>query len=413
MPRNFFLAVLAVLSVPILAVLFVMGMFGWQYFNTKGVAYFGRPQAERQRFKRRVAGYGRFIRPALRPLAAFISNPNQFAISYKGVHLPANNCNAKSVAQAVQYAPQPNDLFVVTQMKCGTTWMQQLAYETLQRGQGDFSDAGHGHLYAASPWLESINGVSVSNAPLIGLSQTRLIKTHLPASLCPYSASAKYIYVTRHPTSCYGSCVDFFHAAAGPFTPPADALLDWFCSDEMWWGSWPDHAAGFWQWAEARPNVLFVHFEEMKRDLPAVIQRVAAFLQLTLTEAELALVAEKCSFSYMKAHEEQFEMMPPNFLAAGDTFFKSGSLQRHESVDPARKARILAFCREKLAGSDYPLAQFYPDVAENGRQPARDDGLHTPGDNGNDASGRDATAGPGHPGYDQRPLFFLHHGAWR
>jgi aryl sulfotransferase len=358
---------LVVLGVPILVVLFMMGMFGWQYFNTRGMAYFGRPQSERQRFKRQVARYGRFIRLLLRPLAAYISNPNQFAISHDGVHLPANNCNAKSVAQAVQYAPQPNDLFVVTQMKCGTTWMQQLAYEVLLRGQGDFSDAGHGHLYATSPWLESINGVSVANAPLIGRSQTRLIKTHLPASLCPYSASAKYIYVTRHPASCYRSCVDFFHAATGPLAPPANALLDWFCSDGMWWGSWPGHVAGFWQWAQTRPNVLFVHFEEMKRDLPAVIRRVAAFLQVTLTEAELAQVAEKCSFSYMKAHEEQFEMVPPNFLASGDTFFKSGSLQRHAEVDPAHKARILAFCREKLAGSGYPLAQFYPDVAENGR----------------------------------------------
>jgi hypothetical protein len=357
---------LIVLGVPILMVLFVIGMFGWQYFNTKGLAYFGRPQAERQRFKQQVARYSRFIRPLLRPLAACATNPNQFTISYDSIRAPSNNCNAKSFAQAVHYAPQPNDLFVVTQMKCGTTWMQQLAYEVLLHGHGDFSDAGHGHLYATSPWLESFNGVSVADAPLLGRSQARLIKTHLPATLCPYDESAKYIYVTRHPASCYRSCVDFFRSVSGPFTPPDDALLDWFCGDQMWWGSWPDHVAGFWQWAQMRPNVQFVHFEEMKRDLSAVIRRVAAFLDVSLTDAELTQVAEKCSFDYMKAHEEQFEMMPPNFLASGDTFFKSGSLQRHAAVAPAHKARILAFCRERLTGSDYPLAQFYPDVADNG-----------------------------------------------
>ena len=63
--------------------------------------------------------------------------------------------------QAVQYAPQPNDLFVVTQMKCGTTWMQQLAYEVLLHGEGNFSDAGHGHLYATSPWLDGNSPVAI------------------------------------------------------------------------------------------------------------------------------------------------------------------------------------------------------------------------------------------------------------
>ena len=361
---GYFLLIL--LGIPVLMILFVVGMFGWQYFNTKGLAYFGRPKAARQRFKQQVARYGRFIRPLLRPLAAHITVINQFTISYKSVRVPANNCNNKSLAQAVHYTPQPNDLFVVTQMKCGTTWMQQLAYEVLLHGQGDFSDAGHGHLYATSPWLESFNGVSVADAPLIGHGQTRLIKTHLPATLCPYSESAKYIYVTRHPASCYRSLVDFFRSVSGPFMPPEEALLDWFCSDQMWWGSWPDHVAGFWHWAQMRPNVLFVHFEEMKRDLPVVIRRVAAFLDVVLTEAELTQVAEKCSFNYMKAHEEQFEMMPPSFLSSGDTFFKSGSLQRHASVDPGHKARILAFCRERLTGTAYPLARFYPDVAGNG-----------------------------------------------
>jgi len=358
---------LIVLGFSLLVVMFVVGLFSWQYFHTRGLAYFGRPLAERQRFKQQVARYGRFIRPLLRPLAPRLSDPNQFTVAYNGVYAPANNCNNKTFTQAVHYAPQPHDLFVVTQMKCGTTWMQQLAYEVLLHGQGDFSDAGHGHLYATSPWLESFNGVSMAGAPLIGPSQTRLIKTHLPSSLCPYSEAARYIYVTRHPASCYRSLVDFFHALSEPFTPADEVLLEWFCSDQMWFGSWPDHVAGFWQWSQTRSNVLFVHFEEMKRDLPTVIQQVAAFLDVVLTDAEQVQVAEKCSFDYMKAHEDQFEMMPPSLLASGDTFFKSGSLHRHASLDSAHKARILAFCREKLAGCNYPLARFYPDVAADGR----------------------------------------------
>ena len=147
-------------------------------------------------------------------------------------------------------------------------------------------------------------------------------------------------------------------------TPPEEALLHWYCSDEMWWGSWPAHVDGYWSWAQARDNVQFFHFEEMRRDLPGVVRRLAAFLEIELDEAQLARIVEKAGFDYMKVHEAQFEMMvPPNFFSVGDSLFKSGSAQRHEEATATEKARISAFCREKLADSAYPLQRFYADVA--------------------------------------------------
>ena len=356
--------ILILLAIPLFLIAFVLGSFVWHHVSTKGLAYFGRPRAEREQFKKKLARLGRVLRPLLRPLGSRLSDPNQFASAYHGIYVPGNSCNEVSLERAVQYAPQPNDIFVVTQMKCGTTWMQQLVYETLSRGRGDLSDEGHGHMAAVSPWLESFNGVSVDDAPLVGAAQARIIKTHLPASLCPYHQNAKYIYVTRHPVSAFRSCVDFFHANAGPLTPPEDALLNWYCNDRMWWGSWPDHVDGFWRRAQERSNVAFFHFEELTQDLPAAIRRLARFLDYELTDEELALVAEKGSFSYMKAHEAQFEMMiPPSFFSAEATFFKSGSARRHEEVEATQTERIGAFCRNELDGGAYPLARFYPDVA--------------------------------------------------
>ncbi|MCB0113994.1 MAG: sulfotransferase domain-containing protein [Caldilineaceae bacterium] len=357
---GYLLLLLVYLSVAL--VIPVMGLFAWQYLNTRGTAYFGRPQAEREQFKRQLARFSRWIVPLVRPLGRRVSTPNRFAFAYAGIYAPANSCSRQTFNVAVHYKPQANDLFVVTQMKCGTTWMQQIVYEILCRGEGNLGDNGHVHLYAMSSWLESFNSVSLADAPLVGAQQQRIIKSHLPASLCPYSEVARYIYVTRHPVSCFQSCSDFFAALAGPFTPSADALLAWYCSDEMWWGSWPDHVAGFWQWAQTRPNVLFVHFETMKTDLPAVLRTVAAFIGSDLTESELQRVAEKCSFDYMKTHESQFEMIPPNFFSTNESFFKSGSADRHRSVDITAKAKITSFCRTRLATETYPLETMYPDL---------------------------------------------------
>lgn len=367
--RVLLIPLLLLLGLPVVFLLVVAGLFVWHQLNTRGLAYFGRSQEQRAAFRRKLARVGSLLRPLLRPLGARLTDPNQFAFAYEGIYAPSNSCNQTTFSRAVHYAPQAKDIFVVTQMKCGTTWMQQLVYELLSQGRGDLSDAGHGHMAAVSPWLESFNGVSVAEAPLVGqvsagVAPARIIKTHLPASLCPYGEDATYIYVTRHPVSCYRSIQEFFQANAGPLTPPAEALLDWFCSERMWWGSWPGHVDGFWRWAEARRNVHFFHFEELKRDLPTAIGRLARILQMEIGEETLARVAHKGSFDYMKAHEAQFEMMmPPSFFSADATFFRSGSAQRHEEVAAAQKVRIMAFCREQLAGGAYPLARFYPDVA--------------------------------------------------
>ena len=358
------LLILIILGVPAAFVLFVVGVYGWHYVNTRGMAYFGKSEAERARFRQKLARIGRFLGPLLRPFGRRGASPNTFAFVAGGVYLPSNVSDRRHFNRAVDYRPDANDVFVVTQMKCGTTWMQQLVYEIHAHGRGDLSDDGHGHLAAVSPWLESFNGVSIEDAHLVGPARARIIKTHLPAALCPYDEAAKYVYLTRHPVSCFRSCVDFFQDLAGPFAPGEEDLLDWFCSDQMWWGSWPDHVDGFWQWSQTQSNVLFLHFEELKRDLPAVIRRLADFLNCNLTESELVRVAEKGSFRYMKARESKFEMIPPNFFSAGSTFFKSGSLQRHEDAAAAQKEHIFTFCRIKLSGRAYPLTHFYPDAGD-------------------------------------------------
>ena len=80
---------------------------------------------------------------------------------YEGVWGPPKVSSPEVFERARNYQPQPEDVFVATQMRCGTTWMQQVVYEIVNRGQGDLSDKGHGHLYAACPWIDGVNSVSL------------------------------------------------------------------------------------------------------------------------------------------------------------------------------------------------------------------------------------------------------------
>ena len=217
-------------------------------------------------------------------------------------------------------------------------------------------------MYATSPWIESVASVSLADAPLVGEKPTRIIKTHLPAALCPYNKAARYIYVLRHPVSCFASCVDFVRTGLGPIAPNREGLLDWFCSEDMWWGPWPDHAEGWWQWRD-RENVLFLHYEEMKQDLAATVLQVSDFLSLDLDESERASVSERSGYQWMKDREDWFEMHPPNLFSTAGAFFNSGARDRYKDASEQETERIHGFCRQRLADCSYPLARFYPDVA--------------------------------------------------
>ena len=358
--------ILAVAAIALVAnFTYLLWYFRWEARQTQGVAYYGRTLAGRRALKRRI----RLLSLPALPLARLLSlaarrQTTLPAFQFEGVSGPMKASSPEVFARAKRYQPRPEDVFVATQMRCGTTWMQQVVYQVVTRGHGEFSDEGPRHLYAASPWIDAVNSVSMDAAPLVGEPSVRIIKTHLPVDLCPYAPEAKYIYVARHPVSCFASIVDFNRSMVGPFLPSVTSLADWFCSDGMYWRPWPRHVDGWWQWAESRPNVLFVHFEDMNRNFGVVLDRVAGFLGYTLTAEEKSRITERCSFKFMKDHEEFFEMAPPTmFSVAGGQFLASGKEARHEDVTPEIRARILTYCREALRAGHYPAATFYPDLA--------------------------------------------------
>jgi Sulfotransferase domain len=361
--RAWILGTLAALILGGLAVCLRLWLFlRWYRQQTGEDAYYGRTAAERASFRTEFAERGRFV-VGLAERAARVRRPRRPpGFRWRGVAGPPP-CR-RGFRLAAAYHPIAGDVFVVSQMKCGTTWMQQIVYEVLSSGRGDLGDGGHRALYALSPWIESFFSVPLERAPRIGEHKARLIKTHLPTDLCPYGGQARYVYVTRHPVACFASCVDFVTMLFGPLAPCRRHLLDWYCSDHMWWRPWPDHVEGWWRWTQERSNVLFIRYEELLVDLPAVVDRVAEFLETPLGAGERRAVIEKSGFDYMKRHEERFEMAPPTpFSVLGEaTFLRSGGRERERDASAAERQRILAFCRERLRGAAYPAARDYPDL---------------------------------------------------
>jgi hypothetical protein len=220
-------------------------------------------------------------------------------------------------------------------------------------------------LYHLAPWLESRKTIPVDQGQLIGSPRpVRLIKTHFPASLCPYNESAKYVYVVRHPVSCFASCVDFLRSNLGPIRVSVEECESWFCSpDIMWWTPWPQHVAQWWQRAQIADNVLFVRYEDMKQDLRAVAVQVQSFLEIPeLDGEEMARVLKYSSFEWMSKNFDLFEMQVPHLLQNASEFFKSGRADRFRDIPPATSERILAWCEQQLEQQGLSTTQWYSPV---------------------------------------------------
>ena len=339
----------------------------WCDRQTNGLAYYGRTRHARTRFQQRIRRHALI----LGPICWLLSKCGKFKFStgtfhYRGVAGPkAGSCSESSFRTAEKYQPTSSDVFVVTQMRSGTTWMQHLVFQVLTRGSRDLA-AEDTSLNAISPWLESHKSVTMDAAPTVGdrKQAKRIVKTHLPATLCPYHEDAKYIYVVRHPVSCFASCVDFVRSNLRGFEPSLHACLDWFLSRElMWWGTWCDHLRGWHERATTSDNVLVITFEKMKADLRAVIVEVADFLELDeLSERELATIEERCGFEYMKRNASVFEMHPPHVLQVPDQFFVNGRTSSDTQMPTEVRDRIRAVCQKAASAGDLPLATLYPDL---------------------------------------------------
>jgi GNAT superfamily N-acetyltransferase len=109
-----------------------------------------------------------------------------------------------------------------------------------------------------------------------------------------------------------------------PIEPPPSDIRQYF-------REWLDHDGHpfwpFWEnvrtWWEFRdlPNVLFVHFASLKRDMPGQIRRIAEFLEVPVDETRWETILEYCSFEWMKRHATKSVPLGGAFWDAGAQVF--------------------------------------------------------------------------------------------
>lgn len=261
------------------------------------------------------------------------------------------------------YVPTAHDVIACSYFKSGTNLLLQMAVQIASQGRAEFN-----HIHDVVPWPEStIDGyaIPVEDETPWRASPTRLriIKTHKLAAGVPMTDTARYIVVVRDPKSVLVSGYYFSKALMfGPMMPSINHWADLFMSPRFPFGPWPEHVAGYWA-LRSRPNVLIMTYEEITKDPRATVQRVAKFMNVTLSDEEMNTIERLCSFAYMKQIASKFDFIKfaPWSKQEGAAIRKGQRSNSSELLSQVLQKRIDEHCRTELKrlGCEFPYDEAF------------------------------------------------------
>ena len=110
------------------------------------------------------------------------------------------------------------------------------------------------------------------------------------------------------------------------------------------------------------PNVLLLHYTDLKKDRRNTIVKIAKFVGVELTTAQLNALEEKCSYSYMKKDPRQFGYRLPfhaDFEMSFTTIKKANSmLHGHRGKIGKGRATFEQLQNTTKYGPDYKLERW-------------------------------------------------------
>jgi aryl sulfotransferase len=84
------------------------------------------------------------------------------------------------------------------------------------------------------------------------------------------------------------------------------------------------HIAKWWP-MRTEPNVLLVHYNDLKADLEGEMRRVAEFLGIDVPDRAWPSVVERCTFASMRARSDDIAKFDDLFQGGGDAFLHKGT----------------------------------------------------------------------------------------
>ncbi|XP_053140030.1 amine sulfotransferase-like [Hemicordylus capensis] len=221
----------------------------------------------------------------------------KYLFKHKGNYFQPDLVTAEYIDSLEDFEIRDSDVFLVTYPKSGTIWSQNILSLIHHEGHRDGTEDTD--LLDRVPFLEfNFRNMEYDKRP-----SPRLFSSHLPYYLVPKglrNGRAKIIYVARNPKDVM---VSYYHFSKFAVTleeiEDFGVFMERFLSGKVLSSLWLDHIEG-WYAHRGDFNILFLTYEEMKKDLRSAVLKICNFLGKRLSEEELADVVEKAGFDKMK-----------------------------------------------------------------------------------------------------------------
>ncbi|GAB0093897.1 hypothetical protein DMENIID0001_090880 [Sergentomyia squamirostris] len=208
----------------------------------------------------------------------------------------------KSMAEEIEnFEVRPDDVWVITYPKCGTTWTQEMVWMICNDLDYEGSKV---KLTTRFPYIE-VACLFSPDVPdmdqieiLKKMPSPRFIKSHLPAHLLPpqiWTVKPKIVYVARNAKD---TAISWFHHYVNfqHYKNSFKNFMEVMLNDMATFSPYHAHIIDFWNMRDEE-NILFLTYEDMKANHPSVIEKTAKFFGKKFTKEEVDTLADHLSFA--------------------------------------------------------------------------------------------------------------------
>lgn len=192
---------------------------------------------------------------------------------------------------------RPGDIVVAAYAQSGATWVGQIVARLVLGGRPEMAGG------LLSPWVDTtLPGKAETLAMLAAQEHRRILKTRLPADALDLRPGLRYVWVARDGRDVAWSLFGHLRRTAPgigaapdarPGPDPVSFFRDWLARDGYpLWSFWD--TVRTWHALRDHPQVLVLHFDDLRANLPATTRRIAAFLGLVPDPASLPDTMTRC-----------------------------------------------------------------------------------------------------------------------
>ncbi|KAJ9543859.1 hypothetical protein OSB04_023566 [Centaurea solstitialis] len=235
---------------------------------------------------------------------------------YQGYWYPSKYIISIANVMASQdtFQANPNDIYLATSPKSGTTWIKALTFAIVNRTKYKKNSLSTHLLLVSNPHdcLPYIESEILRNKPTYMTENSpRIFATHIPYSSLPQSIidyGCRIVYMCRNPKDVFVSLFHFTNKLREEYLGflKFEEAFKMFCEGVTPCGPNWDHVTGYYEAGLKHPTrILFLTYENMSMDTTNNVIHLAEFLGYPFTKEEEAAgeveeIVRMCSFENLK-----------------------------------------------------------------------------------------------------------------